>query len=215
MNSLFATQIESLVQEAQALAAKVERLPLPEQVEALNHIRLALHRVSPFASEPVDCVQWVAADSMEANDYNPNAVPPPEMKLLALSIGEDGYTQPVVGWRKGDKTEVVDGYHRTRIGKENTAVRRRIHGYLPVAYIKPSREGKNDRMAATIRHNRARGVHAVIPMVDIVVALRQLGWDDAKVAKELGMDADEVLRFKQTSGLADLFKEHPYSKAWE
>lgn len=215
MDSLFTSQIDMLVTEAKLLAAQIERLPLPEQIEALNRVRMVLHEVSPFGSQPVDCVLWVNADSVSGNDYNPNAVPPPEMRLLSHSIKADGYTQPIVGWGKDGQTEVVDGYHRTRVGKENTAVRRQVHGHLPVAYIKPEREGKNDRMASTIRHNRARGVHAVMPMVDIVVALRQLGWDDARVAKELGMDADEVLRFKQTSGLAELFLDQPYSKAWE
>lgn len=215
MNSLFASQVEELAKEAKLLAGKIEALPLIERIEALNAVRQALHHVSPFLAEPVDCVVWVPSERVEGNDYNPNGVAPPEMRLLAHSIRKDGYTQPIVGWDKGEVTEIVDGYHRYRVGQENPAVRRKVHGYLPVAYIKPDSNQQNNRMAATIRHNRARGVHAVMPMVNIVVALKQLGWGDDKIAKELGMDADEVLRFKQTSGIASLFEDKEYSKAWE
>ena len=202
---------ETVVALAARLAKKIAALPLAERVEALNGSRTALHAVSPFASEPVDLVLWVAAEEVTANDYNPNGVAPPEMRLLKLSILADGYTQPIVTAHR----ETVDGFHRGRVGKESPEVRKRVHGYLPIVAIKGDREDRSDRIAATIRHNRARGRHGVEPMSSIVAELRQRGWDDERIARELGMDADEVLRLKQLTGLADLFKDRAYSKAWE
>lgn len=200
----------------QALIGHIEALPLAEKVEALNTVRAALHAVSPFAGEPVDCVLWVPAEHVDPNDYNPNAVAPPEMRLLELSIVEDGYTQPAVVWRDGqDEYELVDGEHRCRVGKESKRVRQRVHGYLPVSVINDGRADTPDRMAATIRHNRARGVHGVVPMKEIVAAMLKAGWPDDQVARHLGMDADELLRFKQATGLPELFKNGPYSRAWE
>ena len=207
---------DDLVAQAQAIAERIPALDLAEQVCVLNAIRLALHQAGPFRNEPVDCVLWLPADDVAANDYNPNRVAPPEMKLLEISIDRDGYTQPVVAYRNGDATaEVVDGFHRARVGKESAKIRRRVAGYLPVSIIRPSQSGRNDRIAATIRHNRARGVHGVLPMTDIVSELLRRGWTDEEVAKEIGMDADEVLRFKQNTGLPELFKNAEYSRAWE
>ena len=197
------------------LCEEISSLPEAEKIDALNKARQALHEISPFLGEPVDCVLWVPADQVEANDYNPNAVAPPEMKLLALSIGEDGYTQPIVAWGKNDYYEVVDGFHRNRVGKENKEVRERIHGYLPITLINHDREDKGDRIAATIRHNRARGKHQVGAMSDIVLELSRRNWSDQKIGRELGMEPDEVLRLKQITGLAELFSDLEFSKAWE
>lgn len=197
------------------LTAALEGLPVTERVEALNAVRLSLHQVSPFANEPVDCVQWIAADRVFANDYNPNTVAPPEMELLRLSIQSDGYTQPIVGWPQEGLYEVVDGFHRHRVGRECPDVTARIHGYLPVVSINADREDKGDRIAATIRHNRARGKHGVSSMSDIVVDLKRRNWSDKKIGKELGMDPDEVLRLAQVSGLAELFADRSFSEAWE
>lgn len=214
--NLFDAVVDDLVSRLDPIAAEIEALPLAQQVEALNRMRARLHAVGPFADQPVDYVRWVPADQVNANDYNPNRVAPPEMKLLKLSILEDGYTQPVVGYTNGgDTVEVVDGFHRSRVGKEDKRVSEMVHGYLPVAAINTDRTGRNDRIASTIRHNRARGVHAVTPMTDIVAELLRRGWTDVEVAKELGMDADEVLRFKHHSGLPELFKNGEYSHAWE
>lgn len=191
-------------------------LPLDLQVQVVNTIRRELHRVSPFRGEPVDCVQWVFAELVEANDYNPNTVAPPEMKLLELSVGEDGYTQPIVTWRAGfTKHEVVDGFHRHRVGRESEAVRARVKGYLPVVTINDDRTDRGDRIAATIRHNRARGKHRVDAMSDIVVELKRRNWSDEKIAKNLGMDADEVLRLCQITGMAEAFKDADFSKSWD
>ena len=205
-----------LIERAQSLASELASLPNAERVEVINEIKRALHAVSPLREEPVDCVLWVPADSVEANDYNPNKVAPPEMKLLAHSIGEDGYTQPVVTWMREDGIrETVDGFHRGRVGRENREVRRRTLGYLPVTTINADREGRSDRIAATIRHNRARGKHQVAAMSEIVVELARRNHSDEWIGRELGMEPDEVLRLKQISGLAELFADREFSEAWE
>jgi ParB-like chromosome segregation protein Spo0J len=198
----------------QAIEA-IKRMSLEDKVATINAFRRALHNVSPFAGEPVDFVEWVPAAEVQANDYNPNSVAPPEMELLRLSIMADGYTQPIVTMPDGDKRTVIDGFHRNRVGKECADVRERVHGYLPCVRIKPSQEDKADRMAATVRHNRARGEHRVDSMAEIVVELKRRFWSDEKIAKELGMEADEVLRLTQVTGLAGLFADRDFSEAWE
>ena len=188
---------------------------IEERAEAINEIKRMLKEVSPFSAEPVECVQWVKSDLVFANDYNPNSVAPPEMELLHTSIQEDGYTQPIVVWQHDGVYEVVDGFHRNRVGKEYADIKERIHGYLPVVVINNDREDKGDRIASTIRHNRARGKHKVEAMSDIVLDLKKRNWSDAKIAKELGMDADEVLRLAQIQGLAEMFADREFSQAWE
>jgi ParB-like chromosome segregation protein Spo0J len=179
-------------------------------------LREALHEISPFQNEPVDFVKWVPCDQVVANDYNPNSVAPPEMQLLEVSIVNDGYTQPIVTWPKDDgTTEVIDGFHRNRVGKESKEVAQRIQGYLPTVIIKKEREGKNDRIASTIRHNRARGKHAVSAMSDIVIELKKRNWSESRISKELGMDEDEILRLCQISGLAEAFENDDFNQAWE
>jgi ParB-like chromosome segregation protein Spo0J len=206
---------ESIIEGGRQLAAQLAELPEAERIEAINEIRKALHAASPFRDEPVDCVLWVPADLVEANDYNPNTVAPPEMRLLQHSIGEDGYTQPIVAFAEDGRFEVVDGFHRNRVGKECAEVRKRVRGHLPLAVINDTRTGKSDRIAATIRHNRARGKHQVQAMSEIVLELARRNWSDAKISKELGMDPDEVLRLKQISGLAEMFADREFSEAWE
>jgi len=195
--------------------ARLAELPESERIEAINNLKLALHSISPFKSEPVDCVLWVRGETVEANDYNPNKVAPPEMKLLAISIQEDGYTQPIVTWGNDGHREVIDGFHRNRVGKENKAVRERVRGYLPVVTINDQREDKTDRIAATIRHNRARGKHQVQAMSEIVVDLKRRNRSDEWIARELGMEPDEVLRLAQISGLAEMFASNEFTEAWE
>jgi hypothetical protein len=201
--------------QVRRVADLINSLPLSEAVELLNEARKLLHEVSPFRSEPVDYVAWVSSGSVYANDYNPNTVAPPEMELLAHSILTDGYTQPIVTLPTDKGREVVDGFHRNRVGKENDLVRTRVGGYLPVVGIKASQAGMNDRIAATIRHNRARGKHRVEAMSDIVVELKRRNWSDQRISKELGMDPDEVLRLTQITGLAELFSDQDFSQAWE
>lgn len=204
-----------IIEAMEPLIQELAGLELEERVETINAIRLLIHEQSPFKAEPVDCVTWVIGEDVVANDYNPNAVAPPEMELLAHSIMSDGYTQPVVTWDNGDNIEVIDGFHRNRVSKENKEVRDRIHGYLPIVSIKEDREGKNDRIASTIRHNRARGKHQIESMSDIVVDLKKRNWSPKKIGKELGMDQDEVLRLVQITGLAEMFADRSFSEAWE
>jgi ParB-like chromosome segregation protein Spo0J len=204
--------VETLISN---LVEAISQLELAEQVAALNSAKTALHQAGPFAHHPVDCVMWIPLDSVQANDYNPNKVAPPEMRLLEQSIRADGYTQPIVAHYEGEIHVVVDGFHRNRVGKECPEVRQSIHGYLPVVRIRASQEDRENRVASTIRHNRARGKHAVEAMTDIVGYLAKKGWDNDKIAKELGMDADEILRFKQVSGLAELFADKEFTQAWE
>lgn len=190
-------------------------LGIDERIEVVNAIRKELAKHSPFSGEPVDCVQWVKTDSITANDYNPNSVAPPEMKLLEHSIHEDGFTQPVVAWPVETGFEVVDGFHRNRVARDSKAIRERLHGYLPIAIIKAEREDRGDRIASTIRHNRARGKHKVEAMSDIVIELKRRNWSDERIAKNLGMDQDEILRLCQITGLADLFSDQEFSKSWD
>lgn len=186
-----------------------------ELVDSLNAIREALHNISPFKDEPVDFVKWVKSGDVQSNDYNPNSVAPPEMKLLQHSIREDGYTQPVVTWENESILEVVDGFHRTRVAKECEDIRERVKGYLPVVITNSHRIERGDRIAATIRHNRARGKHRIDAMSEIVVELKRRNWSPKKIGTELGMDPDEVLRLTQISGLAEMFADREFSEAWE
>ncbi|EFB2826714.1 MULTISPECIES: IbrB-like domain-containing protein [Escherichia] len=183
-----------------------------DRIKAINEIRTAIHQVSPFRDEPVDCVLWVKNTQLTPNDYNPNNVAPPEKRLLQKSIEVDGFTQPIVVTNTRASTlEIVDGFHRHEIGKGSNTLKLRLKGYLPVTCLEGTR---NERIAATIRHNRARGRHQVTAMSEIVRELSQLGWDDNKIGKELGMDSDEVLRLKQINGLQELFADRQYSRAW-
>lgn len=204
-----------IAEKARALFAEIDALGVDDRVSCINQIRRHLSLHSPFANEPIDCVLWVKNDAVQANDYNPNSVAPPEMELLRLSILNDGYTQPVVAWPLEDGYEVVDGFHRTRVGKEFKDVRKRVHGYLPLSIIKAERTDRGDRIASTIRHNRARGKHQVEAMSDIVLELKRRNWSDKKIGQQLGMDADEVLRLTQISGLAEMFADQDFSEAWE
>lgn len=199
----------------EVVLAQLRAMDTTAQVAALNAIRTALHTAGPFAQEPVDLVLWVPNTDVRANDYNPNVVAPKEFQLLVRSIEADGYTQPIVGWPQEQGFEVVDGFHRHRVGKEVGAIRERVHGFLPIVEIQETQAGRNDRIASTIRHNRARGQHRVAAMSDLVVDLARRGWTDVRIAKELGMSADEVLRLKQVTGLASAFADHQFSKAWE
>lgn len=205
-------------QEAVAIVRKyIEDAPdLETKVSRLNEIKMAIHDVSPFKDEPVDCVLWVGKDDVVANDYNPNKVASPEMELLEVSILNDGYTQPIVTWPRDDgKSEVVDGFHRSRVGKESSVVGQRIKGFLPTVAIRKEQQDKSHRIASTIRHNRARGKHQVDAMSEIVLELKNRNWTNARVAKELGMDEEEILRLCQITGLEHLFSDQDFSKSWE
>lgn len=165
-------------------------------------------------SSPVYNIKAVPIEKIQANTYNPNSVAPPEMKLLYQSIKEDGYTMPIVCYHLEDEDvyEIVDGYHRYTTMLLHKDIYERENGCLPVSVIdKPLQ----DRMASTIRHNRARGEHSIDLMVNIVAELTESGMSDAWIMKNIGMDADELLRLKQVSGLAALFKDSEFSNSWE
>jgi len=206
---------EDLINKVAVLFNGIENLNTDEKIQTINEIRKELSRHSPFNQEPVDCVLWVKNENVIANDYNPNSVAPPEMELLRVSINEDGYTQPIVTFSRDGLNEVVDGFHRHRVGKEIEEIRSRIHGYLPVVEINANKTDKSDRMASTIRHNRARGKHKVQAMSEIVLDLRKRNWNNEKIAKNLGMESDEVLRLSQIGGLAEMFADKDFSEAWE
>jgi len=156
----------------------------------------------------------VPIEKIRSNEYNPNAVAPPEMKLLYDSIKADGYTMPIVCYYhiEDDMYEVVDGFHRREIMVKHKDIYERENGMIPVSIIdKPI----DERMASTIRHNRARGAHDVDLMSNIVAELHEIGRTDTWIAKHLGMDLDEIMRLKQITGLASLFKDKDFSKSWE
>jgi ParB-like chromosome segregation protein Spo0J len=190
---------------------------LDNKVFILNDIKKIMHDISPFKNEPVDCVLWVKNENVVSNDYNPNKVAPPEMELLEVSIMNDGYTQPIVSWnnKEKDKIEVIDGFHRSRVGKDSKIVKKRVMGYLPIVDIRTEQSSKNDRIASTIRHNRARGKHQVNAMSEIVIELKNRNWSGKRISKQLGMDEEEVLRLCQISGIENLFNDSDFSKAWE
>lgn len=163
---------------------------------------------------PAYGVRAVPIEKIQPNTYNPNAVAPPEMKLLYESIRQDGYTMPIVCYhsKEEDVYIIVDGFHRYRVMLEYPDIYEREKGMLPVSVIdKPI----DQRMASTIRHNRARGSHDVELMSNIVKELHELGRSDAWISKHLGMDKDEILRLKQITGLAALFKDVKFGKAWQ
>lgn len=204
--------IESLVK---AIIQEIQGLDMDQKIEVLNEIKLILHSISPFKDEPTDCVIWIKSEKVIANDYNPNKVAPPEMELLKVSVLSDGFTQPIVTFPENDIYTVIDGFHRNRVGREIPEIKERIKGYLPITIIRSSQEDRGDRIASTIRHNRARGKHQIQGMSAIVLELKRRNWSDNKIAKNLGMDADEILRLTQILGLKEMFKNQEFSLSWE
>ena len=189
-------------------------LPDSERINAIELIRQQLYEISPLASQPVDRVRWVPIEQVEPNDYNPNSVAKIELGLLYTSILHDGYTQPVVTiWsEEQQKYIIVDGFHRYFTCLNNQDIRDRNHGMLPIVVLeKPI----NDRMASTVRHNRARGKHSIDGMSNMVFQMLENGWSEAEICAELGMEAEEVLRLKHITGFSKLFENAQYKKAWE
>lgn len=206
---------DGIIECAKSICEKMKALSDESVIDLQNQIKKMLHEVSPLKNEPVDCVVWVKNDTVYANDYNPNSVAPPEMELLRVSIDADGYTQPIVSMTSDAGHEVIDGFHRHRVGKECEDINARVFGRLPIVEIKESQNDKGNRMASTIRHNRARGKHKIDAMSDIVLDLKKRNWSDCKIAKNLGMEPDEVLRLAQVQGLAEMFRDSDFSQAWE
>lgn len=185
-----------------------------DKIEFIELIKDFLHKISPLKSQPVNRVKWVDIDKVQANDYNPNSVAKIEMKLLHTSISHDGYTQPVVTIYDKDKDKyiIIDGFHRYLTCKSYDDVRERNHNKLPIVVLD---KDINDRMASTIRHNRARGKHSIKGMSNIVFGMLDNGWDDADICEELGMEAEELIRLKHITGFSKLFADAKYKNAWE
>jgi len=167
----------------------------------------------PISSQPINNVRWIPIEKVHANDYNPNSVATPEMKLLYISVKKDGYTQPVVTIydEKKDRYVIVDGFHRYSIMKRYKDIYDECEGKLPCVVL----EGKtmNDLMASTVRHNRARGKHSVNGMSNIVMEMLMAGASDYEVCNELGLEAEELVRLKYITGYAKLYENNDYNKA--
>lgn len=169
--------------------------------------------MSDIPKQPISDVQWVSIDLVEPNDYNPNSVAGQEMKLLHTSIKHDGYTQPIVTIYDEEKEKyiIVDGFHRYFICKNNKDIFDATGGRVPIVVIK---KDINERMAATVRHNRARGQHSVSGMSNMVFSMLDNGWKDEEICNHLGMEPDELLRLKHITGFSKLFADTEYNKAW-
>jgi ParB-like chromosome segregation protein Spo0J len=180
----------------------------------IESIREELHKKSPLSGQPVDRVRWVNIDKVTPNDYNPNSVANIEMGLLYTSILHDGYTQPIVTIYDEDKEKytIVDGFHRYFTCKNNQDILNRNQGCVPIVVIK---KDINDRMASTVRHNRARGSHSVSGMSNMVFKMLENGWKDSEICNELGMQPEELLKLKHITGFSKLFENVEYKKAWE
>ena len=184
------------------------------RMDFLSEVKEFVFENSPLNNNPVDNVKWVPLKQVKANDYNPNQVAKNEMGLLYTSIDHDGYTQPVVTIYDEDKDEyvIVDGFHRYSVMKHYKSIRERNKGMLPVVVIE---KDINDRMASTVRHNRARGKHSIEGMSKIVFEMLENGWSDAEIIDELGMETEELLRLKHITGFSKLFEDTDYNRAWE
>jgi ParB-like chromosome segregation protein Spo0J len=181
----------------------------------INELREFIHtELSPLTEQPVDFIRWVPVEKVQPNDYNPNSVAKVEMGLLYKSIKHDGYTQPTVTIydEKTDKYIIVDGFHRYFTCKNQKDIYDRNHGMLPIVVIK---KDINDRMASTIRHNRARGEHSISGMSNMVFNMLDNGWKDEEICNHLGMEPEEILKLKHITGFSKLFKDAEYNKAWE
>lgn len=189
-----------------------DNLSIDEKVSMYNNISQQLYDWLGL-NHPVLNVQLLPVDKVKGNDYNPNKVAHPEMNLLGLSIRKDGFTMPVVvaSEKKDENWEVVDGFHRRTHAAHTKDIRESLHGYLPSSILDKSIQ---DRVTSTVRHNMARGTHQVELSAKLVVFLKKHNWSDARIGKEIGMDADEVLRLKQITGLAEAFADKNFSNSW-
>ncbi len=180
----------------------------------LNEIREFLHKELSLVKQPIDLVRWIPIDEVEPNDYNPNSVAKVEMGLLYKSIKHDGYTQPVVTIYDPEKKKyiIVDGFHRYFTCKTNKDIYDANNGMLPCVVIE---KDINERMSATVRHNRARGEHSISGMSSMVFQMLENGWSDEEICNNLGMEAEEILKLKHITGFSKLFEDTEYNKAWK
>lgn len=185
-----------------------------QDFDKIQEIRKVLHDNSPVSGQPVDYVRWVPLEEVQANNYNPNSVAKTEMELLYVSILKDGYTQPVVTIYDPNikKYVIIDGFHRYYVCKVFKDIYERNHGMLPIVVLD---KDINDRMASTVRHNRARGKHSIEGMSNLVFRMLDNGWKDSEICNELGMEAEELIRLKHITGFSKLFESVEYRQAWE
>lgn len=210
MDTIQFKELVSLLQD-QIFTAKSNE----DKIEMLNYARAELHEVSPLKHHPVDFVRWEKSDNVEVNEYNPNAVAPPEMQLLYESILNDGYTMPIVSFKEEQHFKIVDGFHRRETERRNKDISESTLGYIPLSTIRNTQADTSNRMASTIRHNRARGSHNIELMSQIVSELVEMGKGDAWICKHVGMSVDELLRLKQITGIASLFQNKSFSDSWD
>lgn len=198
-------EIRNKIKEAYDLAE--------DKLQFVYDLRKWIHQDLSQIKQPVDLIHWVDIDKVTANDYNPNSVAKVEMKLLYTSIKHDGYTQPVVTVydKENDRYVIIDGFHRYLTCKTNKDILERNKGKLPIVVLE---KDINDRMASTVRHNRARGKHSVKGMSSMVFSMLENGWKDNEICNELGMEADELLRLKHITGFSKLFEDVDYQQAW-
>ncbi|GHV78623.1 hypothetical protein AGMMS49944_04140 [Spirochaetia bacterium] len=195
--------------EKEKEALEILKAYIGDDIGRVNEIRRELSALD----QPVDHIIWVPCDQVHPNDYNPNAVAKKEMGLLKKSIQSDGYTQPIVTVQDEDgKYCIVDGFHRYFLGSNDPDIKAMVKGYLPIVVLE---KDISDRMAATVRHNRARGKHSVVSMSSLVFKLLEAGRSEEDIANELGMEAEEVMRLKHITGYAKLYENHQFSKAYE
>lgn len=193
---------------------KDNNLTEEEQIVFFEEIKELIHEISPLKSQPVNRIKWVDINKVSPNDYNPNSVAKKEMGLLYTSILHDGYTQPVVTIydEVKEKYIIIDGFHRYFTCKSNKDILDRNKGRLPIVVLN---KDINDRMASTVRHNRARGMHSVTGMSSMVFSMLENGWEDVDICNELGMSVEELVKLKHITGFSKLFEDVEYSKAWE
>lgn len=185
-----------------------------DKIKFINELKEFIHKEISEIKQPIDFVRWIPIEKVSPNDYNPNSVAKIEMGLLYKSIKHDGYTQPIVTiYDKGkDKYVIVDGFHRYFTCKTNKDIYERNKGHLPCVVIE---KDINERMAATVRHNRARGEHSVAGMGNMVFEMLENGWSETEICNHLGMEPEEILKLKHITGFSRLFENVNYQKSWE
>lgn len=206
--------MNTLAKKVNELIELLNQMPNNKLHTGINFIRKLIHEASPCKAQPVDYVLIVPLEQVEPNDYNPNSVAGIEMGLLLKSIEHDGYTQPVVTIYDEEKNKyiIVDGFHRYFVMKSNKKLYNKCKGLIPITVINKS---ITDRMASTVRHNRARGRHSVNGMSSLVFSMLENGMSDTTICNELGMEAEELLRLKHITGFSKLFKNTEYKKSWQ
>ena len=184
------------------------------KIKFVEDLRQFLHKEISEINQPIDYVRWVPIKDVEPNDYNPNSVAKVEMGLLYKSIKHDGYTQPIVTIYDEDKKKyiIVDGFHRYFTAQQNKDISDRNKGMLPIVVIE---KDINERMAATVRHNRARGEHSVTGMSSMVFDMLENGWSEEDICNHLGMESEEILKLKHITGFSKLFEDVDYKQSWE